>query len=414
MASWNWANFDPKITKTDKRDRDGAVSKAEKFVEKNLNELALCSFVAVPMVDNNRVIKKIRHIFPPNSPLQAFWNSTKNKEFIKEFDKALEDTQLWALELWDTKEGGDDSKFKDMVGPEIQKKETDVVPKPVKPIFALNTTDMSSYYAEFLKYLYRREGIERFKLWATKDKACNVTKEPTPLKIYDQKAEEILERTKFIGAGSGGLNIGNRLKVVTSYLLNEIGIDHNEHCENVPQNYKRVEINYDDFEKLLTEKKAKETNPVSRLLKAKLLAGKSVGQSQKRVRYAEEVEVHDDAQKRPRIEDEVANESSEDDHDEVPIPLRATPGSLARSHGAATPGNILNLIRSRVVESPGTPVINPRYDASETESDEDEDHLISQHIDEVTEGNVKKAHAGGITTVHLFDVEIWIFLSINF
>ena len=99
MASWNWANFDPKITKTDKRDRDGAVSKAEKFVEKNLNELALCSFVAVPMVDNNRVIKKIRHIFPPNSPLQAFWNSTKNKEFIKEFDKALEDTQLWALEL---------------------------------------------------------------------------------------------------------------------------------------------------------------------------------------------------------------------------------------------------------------------------------------------------------------------------
>ena len=59
MASWNWANFDPKITKTDNRDRDGAVSKAEKFVEKNLNELALCSFVAVPMVDNNRVIKKI-------------------------------------------------------------------------------------------------------------------------------------------------------------------------------------------------------------------------------------------------------------------------------------------------------------------------------------------------------------------
>ena len=118
-----------------------------------------------------------------------------------------------------------------MVGFEVQKEETDVVPKPVKPIFALNTTDMSSYYAEFQKYLYRREGIERFKLWATKDKAGNVTKEPTPLKIYDQKAEEILERTKFIGAGSGGLNIGNRLKVVTSYLLNEIGIDHNEHCE---------------------------------------------------------------------------------------------------------------------------------------------------------------------------------------
>ena len=50
MAGWNWANFDPKVTKTDKRDRDGAVTKAEQFVEKNLNELALCSFAALPMV----------------------------------------------------------------------------------------------------------------------------------------------------------------------------------------------------------------------------------------------------------------------------------------------------------------------------------------------------------------------------
>ena len=73
MTSWNWANFDPKGTKTDKRDRDGAVAKAEKCVEKNLNELALCSFAAVPIVDNNRAIKKICHIFPPNSPLEAFW-----------------------------------------------------------------------------------------------------------------------------------------------------------------------------------------------------------------------------------------------------------------------------------------------------------------------------------------------------
>ena len=68
----------------------------------------------------------------------------------------------------------------------------------------------------------------------------------------------------------------------------------------------------------------------------------------------------------------------------------------------------MNLIRSRVVESTGTPVIPPRNDASETESDEDDDddHIISRNIDQVTEGNVKKAHAGGITTVHLFDVDI--------
>ena len=65
-------------------------------------------------------------------------------------------------------------------------------------------------------------------------------------------------------------------------------------------------------------------------MKAKLVSGKPVNQSQKRVRYAEEVLVQDDYQKRPCIEDEVANDSSDDVHDcEVPIVMRATPGSLA-------------------------------------------------------------------------------------
>ena len=34
MTSWKWANFDPKVMKTDKHDRDGAVAKAEKLIEK--------------------------------------------------------------------------------------------------------------------------------------------------------------------------------------------------------------------------------------------------------------------------------------------------------------------------------------------------------------------------------------------
>ena len=38
MSNWNWSNFNPKVTKNDKRDRDSAVTKAEKFVEKNFND----------------------------------------------------------------------------------------------------------------------------------------------------------------------------------------------------------------------------------------------------------------------------------------------------------------------------------------------------------------------------------------
>ena len=47
---------------------------------------------------------------------------------------------------------------------------------------------MSSYYAELMKYLNKREGIEKFKLLAPKDKDGNVTKNQIPLKIYDQIA----------------------------------------------------------------------------------------------------------------------------------------------------------------------------------------------------------------------------------
>ena len=168
--------------------------KAEKFVEKNFNDLALASYAAVPVVDNNRAIKRIRHVYPPNSPLAAFWGNSQNKEFLKNFNKAIEDTQLWALELWDAKEGDNMDKFGDMVGLEVSKDDDKSAPKPAKPIFALSTENMSVYFGEFMKYLYELEGVEKVKLWATKDKDGNVLKESTKLKIYDEKAEEILER----------------------------------------------------------------------------------------------------------------------------------------------------------------------------------------------------------------------------
>ena len=54
MSDWKWSSFEPKVTKTNKRDRDGAVSKAEKNFEKNINDFGLASFASVPVVDNNR------------------------------------------------------------------------------------------------------------------------------------------------------------------------------------------------------------------------------------------------------------------------------------------------------------------------------------------------------------------------
>ena len=56
MCDWKWNDFNPKVTQSDKRDRDAAIKKGEKYVMKNFNELALSSFVAVPIVDHSRAI----------------------------------------------------------------------------------------------------------------------------------------------------------------------------------------------------------------------------------------------------------------------------------------------------------------------------------------------------------------------
>jgi hypothetical protein len=171
MSNWKWTNFHPKVSGTDKRDRDGAVSKGEKFVEKNFNELALSSFVAVPLVDHTRSILNVKMIYPPKSPLEAFWKSKENKEFINKFIKSMEDTQLWALELWDAKENDDQkggNTFYNLVGgDEDCTKEEDEI-KPDKPIFTMNTAEMYAYFPQLLKYLYKREGLAKYKLWAKK------------------------------------------------------------------------------------------------------------------------------------------------------------------------------------------------------------------------------------------------------
>jgi hypothetical protein len=46
--SWNWKEFNPKAGQADKRERDGLLVKAVKYVKKNMNDLGMSSFVSVP------------------------------------------------------------------------------------------------------------------------------------------------------------------------------------------------------------------------------------------------------------------------------------------------------------------------------------------------------------------------------
>ena len=392
MSNWKWSEFNPKVTQSDKRDRDGAIVKGQKFVQKNFNELALSSFVAVPVVDHSRAILNVKMIYPPKSPLEEFWNCTENKIFVTKFVKALEDTQLYALELWDAKEkdlANEGNAFLDLVGEDdLTTKEDDL--KPQKPIFAMNTIEISAFFTTLLKYLYKEEGVKKFKLWAKKTKNGEIIEEPTKLKAYDVTAEGILPRTDFIGTGSGGPNIGNRLKIVTAYLLSKIGFDHNSYCKEIPANYKDVEIDFDNHENLVS-KKTKITKPTSRLQLAKINGAKK--RKTDVFPLLEEDCIENPSKKKKDNPKEVIQdeEEKEDEHiDETPL---------------KTPRNLLEMFRSRPVqESPGTPA-EVEVGDSITDDDDDEDLMVNA-IDQVKEGNVKKAHGGGITTVNIFDVAI--------
>ena len=192
---WNWREFDPKQGQQDTRSREGCVSKANLFVKNNFNQLVISSFVSVPLVDTNRSIKKFVHCYPPNSPLARFFEDKDNRKFVKGLEKAHRDTQLWALELWEVKD--DVNKFKEVLGCDMDEEESDddsdvEIPKPFKPIFSMSVDDNAAYHTVLLRYLYKKEGVEKFKLWSKMEKG-EVLEKATKLKIYDEKLRKFFQ-----------------------------------------------------------------------------------------------------------------------------------------------------------------------------------------------------------------------------
>ena len=440
MSSWNWKEFNPKVRQTDKREREGVITKGKKMVEKNLNELGTSSLVCVPEVGLDRTIKNIFHFYPPKSPLETFFKDKENKKFIKGLNKAIEDTQLWTLELWGLKEDAeleDDeeakTKFNEMLGLDCEESDDEEendevkIEKPGKPIFSMTVDEIKSYFGILLKCLYKLESVEKYRLWS-KVQDGKVSEKATRLEVYDEKAEEILPRDSFRGTGTGKANIGNKLKTVSAYLLKKYGIDHNRFAAKIPNNYKPVDINFDDFEDLVGT-----DNLRTKRSKVKALATK-------KSRVAERSD-NDDHEETPQKKKSKSDFNPNDfrtpakslQQSVFKTPVRALPSArpstaatLARPSTAATSArpstaatsarpstasrlSFVNLLtRDEADESFGTPHTTIIEEDESEEDDEvvEDDPLIYYDIDIVKPGNVQKAHGGFITTVEICDVEI--------
>ena len=269
-----YQKFYPKIKQTDKRDRDSAVLRGERFVEKNFCELALPSFVSVNETSSNRAVQNVKFFYPPNSPMDRFWNAQENKPFVKQFTKAMIDTGIFALDLWDSKETDEENgtaTFYEKLGlsqSENSANAEDEPPMPEIPILCLSAEKCSIFYASFLKFLYKKEGKSKVRLWAKKSPDGSVVCEATKLAMYDDVAERILPRSQYIGRGSGGPNIGRRMQLVIAYLMKKLGLDYNEHCEKVPDSYRPVELDFLQWKELVSEEPKKDPRKKSRKQKA--------------------------------------------------------------------------------------------------------------------------------------------------
>ena len=395
---WNWKEFDPKVGQQDKRSREGCVTKATNFVKNNFNQLGISSFVSVPLVDSNRSIKNFVHVYPPNSPLATFLEDRENRKFLKGLERAHRDTQLWALELWEAKE--DPTKFFEILGASVDDDEQDEnvekndVPKPDKPIFAMSTDENAAYHGKLLRYLYKKEGVVKFKLWSKKDDDGKVIEKATNLAFYDDKAEKILLRDSFFGRGTGGFNIGNKLKVVDAYLLHKMDIDHNKYFEEKPAKYQDVVI---DFENPEVESEPNDRQKVAKKGKFQKMR-ENLSKASKRTISSDDSEDDEpnESTKRPRV-------------DVFTTPVRSscsrqppTPSTPARTPStSANTGRVLKTplltLFEREENTPGTPVYMENEDSEDNSENFDE-------IDNVNVGNVEKAHNGLSTTVYVFDV----------
>ena len=403
--NWKWEEFSPKIIQTDKRERENVALKGIKMIKKNFNELGISSFMSVPIIDRNRAVKKIVHVFPPNSPLEGFFRNGDNKKFVKGLEKAIEDTQMWALELWDLKDDEtEDSKkrFNDLVGVEEEDIENDddlEIKKPEKPIFAMTADEIAVFFGQLLKDLYKLEGKSKFKLWAKRDVDSNVVTEATTLKVYDDKAEEILPRQSYIGRGSGGPNIGNKLKICAAYLLSQHSIDHNTFAEVGPSSYRNVNINFENYDDLVSASMKNSKVSKSRAAKAKSVV---VKQKKRHVELSDEEDNPPTKKSRP-VPTEIASPPPRPSR--VQTPARPRVYSEPSSSSNTTSG-LVNFFRKehQSSNSPGTPT----NETIETETDEEDetDPRVYADIDVVKPGNVLKAHQGLITTVDVFNLEV--------
>ena len=232
----------------------------------NMNKLGVTSLGVSVEVAVDRTVEGVRWSLPPipNTPLEIFLRDRENEVFVKKFEAAVKETQLFISLLWGAKDADDKVKFAELLNIETTEEDPDKeyyeedldktadIPKPDVPVMDQNSDEAALYHPRLLKALLAKQTGKRgpFRLFASKDgEDERPNKLATKIDVYDDVAEEILPRNRpkvggtiYRGRGTGGKGTADKLRIVQAYLLDQFNIPYNSFAKEIKPNHRDVEI----------------------------------------------------------------------------------------------------------------------------------------------------------------------------
>ena len=226
--------FSPNLSNhNDKRNIKRARDELESLVAKCHNKIGVPAFAGFPIMDAKRGVVGLE-IFAVNKSLKDFFENEALKTSLKE---ACELSMVEILEKAVNKINDDLTEANDEAGDDVRAVVQNDLAKPDKPIFAMNSKEMDSYFGQLKSSLAVRDDVKIVRKWAKKE--GNEVLAPTKIPAFDEFVESVLPSNEYFGSSKkfarGKLHW--RMQLVSAYLLTKYGYDFNSYAKVVPNDY---------------------------------------------------------------------------------------------------------------------------------------------------------------------------------
>ena len=229
-----YSTFSPNLSAhNDKRNIKRARDELESLVAKCHNKIGVPAFAGFPIMDAKRGVVGLE-IFAVNKSLKDFFENEQLKTSL------IEACELSMVEILEKAVNINDdapTEVNDETGDDVRVVVQNDLAKPDKPIFAMNSKEMDSYFGQLKSSLAVRDGVKIVRKWAKKE--GDEVLAPTKIPAFDDFVESVLPSNEYFGSSKkftrGKLHW--RMQLVSAYLLAKYGYDFNSYAKVVPKDY---------------------------------------------------------------------------------------------------------------------------------------------------------------------------------